>query len=112
MKSDEILLSPNHGLNPSISKCPICHKEIGIILFGKLKEDKQAPMEVEIELCEECKKLYSIIHEAIEEFGKAKYTGRILYMKKEALPEHLQSYNDIAMESKVFNHIIENINDN
>lgn len=57
MNKDSILLSPKHGLNPSIVKCFWCGKDIGIALMGKLKGDVKAPKDI-IESympCDECK---------------------------------------------------------
>lgn len=41
--SKNIIFSEKHGVNPSITVCPICGKEIGIALLGKLKRDEEAP---------------------------------------------------------------------
>ena len=41
--SKNIILSEKHGVNSSITVCPICDKEIGIALLGKLKGDEEAP---------------------------------------------------------------------
>ena len=55
---DSIELSPKHGINPSLLKCFICGKDIGIALLGKLKNDAEAPKEmINGELCEECQKI-------------------------------------------------------
>lgn len=50
-----IILSEKHGVNPSITVCPICGKEIGIALLGKLKGDKEAPRYIQGDICDECK---------------------------------------------------------
>lgn len=39
--SKNIRLSEKHGVNPSITVCPICSKEIGIALLVNLKEMKK-----------------------------------------------------------------------
>lgn len=41
--SKDIRVSEKHGVNPSITICPICGKETGIVLLGKLKGDEEAP---------------------------------------------------------------------
>lgn len=58
MKEEEgIVLSEKHGVNPSITICLLCGKDIGIALFGKLKNDEEAPKKCCIgELCDDCKK--------------------------------------------------------
>jgi hypothetical protein len=38
-----IVLSPKHGVNPSMSQCFWCGECEEIILFGRLKEDAEAP---------------------------------------------------------------------
>lgn len=37
--SKSIKLSPKHGVNPSVTHCECCGKEIGVALFGRLKGD-------------------------------------------------------------------------
>jgi len=50
-----IKISKKHGVNPSIEKCAICNKDIGIILFGELNDDSEAPKEVCLgHVCDEC----------------------------------------------------------
>lgn len=90
---NSIKLSPEHGLNPSIMQCPICHKDIGIALLGKLKGDVEAPKVIENELCDDCKKVYVTIH---ENDGK-RYTGKIAYLKKDCLREDFRKYDHLAM---------------
>lgn len=48
-----ITLSKKHGLNPSITVCPICGKEEGIALLGHIKEDKEAPRYIQGDICDE-----------------------------------------------------------
>lgn len=56
-KKDTIILSPKHGVNPSITHCECCGKEIGIALMGKLKGDAEAPRDVYMGLCDDCQKV-------------------------------------------------------
>lgn len=49
-----IKLSEKHGVNPAITLCPVCGKEIGITLFGKLKNDAEVPKYVIGDICNEC----------------------------------------------------------
>ena len=51
-------LSENHGVNPSVEQCFVCMKDKGVVLFGKLKGDVEAPRTVclDSEPCDECKK--------------------------------------------------------
>lgn len=52
-----IVLSPQHGVNPSLELCFWCQKERGLVLFGRLKGDAEAPRKVTVnkEPCDECK---------------------------------------------------------
>lgn len=52
--SKNIRLSKKHGVNPSITICPICNKEIGVALLGKLKGDEEAPRKIIGDLCDDC----------------------------------------------------------
>lgn len=55
-KEKSIKLSEKHGVNPSMLCCPVCGKEYGIALLGKLKGDVEAPMRIiGNELCDDCK---------------------------------------------------------
>lgn len=118
-----IRISKEYGLNPSITHCECCGKEIGIALFGtgyKNKEGKtaQAPMNISMGLCDDCNKVIKaeglmIIEVRDGETGNNPYrTGRLVGISKEA-KERL--FNDIEspivyMEettfSKLFNEFI------
>lgn len=54
-----IRLSEKHGVNPSLEQCFVCMKDVGVVLFGKLKGDAEAPGRVCLgpnsEPCDECK---------------------------------------------------------
>ena len=54
-----IRLSKKHGLNASLEQCFLCGKDKGLILFGQLKDDVEAPRQVCLnqEPCDECKGL-------------------------------------------------------
>ncbi len=53
-KNDSILLSPKHGVNPSVLHCVCCGDSYGVALLGKLKEDKEAPRDIYDGLCDKC----------------------------------------------------------
>ncbi|MBQ1794582.1 MAG: hypothetical protein II110_02735, partial [Treponema sp.] len=53
-EKDSILLSPKHGVNPSVTRCICCGKDYGVALLGKLKNDEEAPREIFHGLCNEC----------------------------------------------------------
>lgn len=46
MSKDTITLSPTHAANPSLEQCFLCMEEMGVILFGKLPDDAEAPRKV------------------------------------------------------------------
>ena len=54
----DLILSKQHGLNPSLEVCYVCGKDVGVILFGALKGDIEAPRRACVNKapCDECKK--------------------------------------------------------
>lgn len=57
-RDKSIILSKEHGVNPSIDHCRICGREIGLVLFGKLKGNAEAPKNVcSGNLCDDCKEI-------------------------------------------------------
>lgn len=91
MSSRSIRLSEKHGVNPSILHCPICGKETGIGLLGKLKGDAEAPRDmVDSNPCENCQKVidgggHFIIEVRDGESGNNPYrTGRLVAITTEA----------------------------
>ncbi len=87
-----IRISKKYGVNPSIEQCFVCGKDKGVILFGRLPKDKEAPREVCInaEPCDECQKLMEqgiILISVIDgESGANPYrTGGWAVVKEEAL---------------------------
>ena len=88
MSEKSITLSPKHGVNPSITQCEVCGKEIGIALLGKLKNDVEAPRDIYMGLCDECQKVIDqdglmIIEVRDGETGNNPYrTGRIISVSK------------------------------
>lgn len=50
-----VTLSKKHGLNPSMTMCPICGKAEGIALLGHIKGDEEAPRYIQGDICDECK---------------------------------------------------------
>jgi len=96
MKEKEITLSPRHGLNPSLLKCPICGKDTNeIALLGKLKDDAEAPRYMmSNNPCPDCQEHLDKGHRILievknGEFGPNPYrTGRILYIvNPDAFPD-------------------------
>lgn len=57
MADDSIRLSPKHGVNPSVTLCFFCGQEVGVVLFGLMEGDQQAPRRcvTDMEPCDECK---------------------------------------------------------
>ena len=115
---DSILLSPKHGVNPSITHCECCGKEIGIAMFGKLKGDKEAPKDVFMGLCDDCQKVIDqkglmIIEVRDGETGNNPYrTGRLVGITEEAKNRMFKDINssicymEQSMFSKIFNSCI------
>lgn len=103
-----IRVSPQHGLNPSIERCPICGKEMGIVLYGKLKDDVEAPKYSEMSLCEDCRKQYITLLEAND---NRKPTGRRMFIKREAVSERFRNEDTLLMRVGDFEDTIKLIND-
>lgn len=55
-----IRLSDKHGVNPSVYKCFWCGGDIGVALFGRLKDDVEAPRTcyVDYDPCDKCKETW------------------------------------------------------
>lgn len=112
-----ITISKEHGLNPSIEKCFVCGKEMGIILFGTAYKENgkvaKAPMEmVTGNLCKECTNVIKsggcfFIEVKDGESGDNPYrTGRLVGVDKDWAQRVLKvSDNIMYMEQKVFNNI-------
>lgn len=55
MAKGDIKLSQKFGVNPSMVVCPICGKDAGVVLHGRLPGDEQAPHKHNAdEPCEDC----------------------------------------------------------
>ena len=108
--SKSITLSPKHGVNPSVTHCECCGKEIGVALFGKLKGDKEAPKDVFMGLCDDCQKVIDdkglmIIEVRDGETGMNPYrTGRIVGITKDAKERMFKNINPpiCYMEQSMF----------
>lgn len=105
--SKNIRLSEKHGVNPSITICPICGKETGIALLGKLKGDKEAPMRMLSDPCDDCvsklddDKIYIL---AINDQG---YSTKGIIIERSALNVSIKGYMTFMKENefdKVFKH--------
>lgn len=112
-------LSKKHGLNPSITHCECCGKEIGIALFGKLKDDKEAPKDVFMGLCDDCQKVVDsggvmIIEVRDGEKSDNPYrTGRIVGLSKEFKENNNIEHPIVYMEHTIFSKLFdEHLNKN
>lgn len=113
MKEEKsIVVSPKHGVNPSMCRCTICGKTYGVALLGKLKGDAEAPKEVFEGLCGDCQGVMDkggvIILEVRDgETGDNPYrTGRLIGLSKEFKErnhiDHPVMYMEQSMFSKMF----------
>lgn len=105
--SKGIRVSEKHGVNSSITICPICGKETGIALLGKLKGDKEAPMRMLSDPCDDCvsklgnDKIYIL---AINDQG---YGKKAIIIERSALNIPVKGYMILMKENefdKVFKH--------
>ena len=87
---DTIVLSPKHGVNPSILHCECCGKDYGLAMFGRLKGDVEAPRDVMQGFCDDCKAVIDqggvmIVEIKDGEKGPNPYrTGKLVGITKEA----------------------------
>lgn len=99
-KDKGIRLSEKHGVNPSITICFYCHKEIGIALFGKMKNDEEAPKYCynSLEPCDECKEKYKDDTLIVEYDMDAKEpTGRWIAISKEYINDEAIKTSQVAL---------------
>ena len=110
-----ILLSEKYGLNPSIEKCALCDKDMGLILFGLLADDSEAPKTCCLgHLCDECKKDLEKCKEIIFlEIDNDMYTGSRCLMPEYCInPNVLNDLNGeriVYVSKKTFDNIEQNI---
>ena len=114
MNEDSIILSPKHGVNPSVLHCMCCGKDYGIALLGRLKGDKEAPRDVAQGLCDSCGSVIKqggcmFIEIADGEKGDNPYrTGRIIGVSKDfkerSKIEHPISYMEHTLFQQLFGH--------
>lgn len=110
-----IIISEKYGVNPSLEVCALCGKEMGIIMFGKLKDDVEAPKQVCIgHLCEDCtsrlKKEEKRVFMEISDYG---FTGRYyIFPDYSITPSELKNFGDnvvIYLSDKSFRDLEQNI---
>jgi hypothetical protein len=114
----EIKLSPKYGVNPTVVHCFICGTECGVAILGKLKGDKEAPMDSTHPsiLCDRCQAEIDagnhFILEAIDSPSDTplRRTGRYVCLKHGSIPEitHPVNYMDSKMFSQLFNKFLNN----
>lgn len=105
--SKSIRLSEKHGVNPSITICPVCGKDTGIAILGRLKGDEEAPRKIIGDLCDDCisklgnDKIYIL---AINDQG---YSTKGIIIERSALNVSIKGYMTFMKENefdKVFKH--------
>lgn len=117
--SGSIKLSKKYGVNPSVTHCECCGKDIGITMFGRLKGDIEAPRDVYMGLCDDCRKVIDqggmmIIEVRDGETGNNPYrTGRLIGLSRQG-KEHLfkdvqgsMAYMEESLFSKLFHEYLE-----
>lgn len=106
MSKNSILLSPKHGVNPSMQLCFYCGECKGIALMGKLKGDQEAPKEcvMDLEPCDKCKEKYKdatlvveVTIEGIDPNRDFKPTGRYVAVKKESIKDEGVKQSPVAL---------------
>lgn len=113
MREKGIRISKKHGLNPSITHCEICGKEIGIALLGYIKGDKEAPRNIYQGICDDCKNVIDqggvmIIEVRDGERGPNPYrTGRLVGCSKEFKERNGIEHPIIYMENTLFSNLFD-----
>lgn len=105
--SKGIRVSEKHGVNPSITICPICGKETGIALLGKLKGDKEAPMRMLSDPCDDCISKLGNDKIYIFAINDQEYGTKAIIIKRSALNIPVKGYMTLMKENefdKVFKH--------
>lgn len=61
MRHGSISVSKRHGVNPSLDMCFVCGEAKGVVLFGRMQGDQEAPRSVVTnhEPCDKCKEWMS-----------------------------------------------------
>jgi hypothetical protein len=83
--SGSIRLSKDHGVNPSMDTCYYCGEAKGILLFGRLPGDKEAPRHTvtNYEPCEKCKETMAQGITVFEMIDDKTPSGRMIVVKEE-----------------------------
>ena len=103
MAKGNIIFSEKHGVNPSITCCPICGKETGLALFGKLKDDAKAPMYVQGDPCDDCQKKFDEGYIAIIAMeSKTQRSNKYAFVHKNAIAIEVKG-NIALMDEQEFN---------
>lgn len=110
-----IILSKKHGVNPSIEICSICGKDMGIIMFGKLKDDIEAPRQICLgHICDDCQDKFRKEHKRIfMEISEDGFTGRAYAFPENTInPSVLKDMGDdivVYLSDKSFRELEQNI---
>lgn len=102
-----VTLSKKHGVNPSIIVCPICGKETGIALLGKLKRDEEAPMRMLSDPCDDCVSKLGNDKICILAVNEQVYGTKAIIIERSALNIPVKGYMTLMKENefdKVFKH--------
>lgn len=91
--------SPKYGVNPCLLLCPICGKDAGVGLLGKLPDDAEAPHKMQGNFpCLSCEEMMKISIRVIETDEAGVPTGNEFYLKDEAAKRmftHFVKWEDI-----------------
>ena len=116
-----IYLSEKHGVNPSIEQCFFCGKDKGLILFGRLPDDKEAPRKVCVgpEPCTDCAEIMEkgVLFISVKDGSSGDNpprTGRLVGLREEAVKEIIVNEDMLKdllekrccfMHESAFNHV-------
>lgn len=111
MARDLIIIGPNLGANPSITRCPICRKDTKPALLVKLKESKGVIRYLRaIAPCENCMKEYTTAIEVIKkQGGLIEPTGRAIYFRREIVNEKARDCDIVSVYDDNFQELLKQL---
>lgn len=116
MRSDQIRLHPEHGLNPTMIKCLLCGKDTQeIALLGAAYKGKAPMYSINGSVCDDCDKMlktHIAIVEVKDSFSIKSMTGRIIWINEKHIKESLRKNRIMRMLKDEFDVIMKRASKN
>lgn len=104
--SKNIILSEKHGVNPSITVCPICGKKESVAILGYIKGDKEAPRYIHGDICDECKARVADNKCFVISVGEDKRLKRYIIVSKDIFTQKVEEC-AVLMKEADFNAVFD-----